>query len=264
MLPLQGIRVLDLSRLLAGPFSTTILGDLGADILKVEALPKGDLYREAPPFTPAKAFRFSPSTATSAASASTSQRRRPGSGAGDGGYRRRCRRKLQARHHGEDGAVLRGALRSQSAADLRQHQRLRPNRSLRPFAGRRSDRARHVRLHEHYRTDRNRPDPRRRSHRRSRRGHVDRDRRTIGDYRPTARGGDSASILRCSPDWSACSRCRDNAISASAKCPRSPATSIPSVRPMACFTAATGRSIFPRRRRRCGSNSASISEWSGC
>jgi crotonobetainyl-CoA:carnitine CoA-transferase CaiB-like acyl-CoA transferase len=50
MLPLQGIRVLDLSRLLAGPFCTTILGDLGADIIKVEALPDGDLYRDAAPF----------------------------------------------------------------------------------------------------------------------------------------------------------------------------------------------------------------------
>ena len=58
MLPLEGIRVLDLSRLLAGPFCTTILGDLGADIIKVESLPNGDLYRNAPPFHNGESVSF--------------------------------------------------------------------------------------------------------------------------------------------------------------------------------------------------------------
>lgn len=49
---LEGVRVLDLSRVLAGPYCTMILGDLGADIIKVEAPGVGDDTRRwGPPFT---------------------------------------------------------------------------------------------------------------------------------------------------------------------------------------------------------------------
>jgi crotonobetainyl-CoA:carnitine CoA-transferase CaiB-like acyl-CoA transferase len=43
-LPLAGVRVIDLSRVLAGPFATMLLGDLGADVVKVEP-PDGDESR---------------------------------------------------------------------------------------------------------------------------------------------------------------------------------------------------------------------------
>ena len=56
--PLAGIRVLDLTRVLAGPFCSMILGDMGAEIIKVEEPGKGDDTRGWPPFSGGEATYF--------------------------------------------------------------------------------------------------------------------------------------------------------------------------------------------------------------
>lgn len=51
MKPLHGVRVLDLSRVVSGPFCTMLLGDLGAEVIKIEEPLAGDESRTfGPPF----------------------------------------------------------------------------------------------------------------------------------------------------------------------------------------------------------------------
>ena len=47
---LGGIRVIDMTRVLAGPYCTLLLGDMGAEIIKIEVPGHGDDSRKYPPF----------------------------------------------------------------------------------------------------------------------------------------------------------------------------------------------------------------------
>ncbi len=56
--PLSGIRVIDLTRVLAGPFCAMSLGDMGAEVIKIEEPGKGDDTRGWPPFSGGEATYF--------------------------------------------------------------------------------------------------------------------------------------------------------------------------------------------------------------
>jgi crotonobetainyl-CoA:carnitine CoA-transferase CaiB-like acyl-CoA transferase len=60
MSALDHLTVLDFSHLLAGPLATQMMGDLGADIIKIERVGEGDLYRRLPPFFNARINGESP------------------------------------------------------------------------------------------------------------------------------------------------------------------------------------------------------------
>src|SRR3712207_7650183 len=58
-LPLAGVRVVDLTRVMTGPYCAMMLGDLGADVVKVEMPGRGDDTRHwGPPFVEGESVYF--------------------------------------------------------------------------------------------------------------------------------------------------------------------------------------------------------------
>jgi crotonobetainyl-CoA:carnitine CoA-transferase CaiB-like acyl-CoA transferase len=56
--PLAGLKVLDLSQIMAGPYCTMVLADLGADVVKIEKPLTGDDSREMGPFVEGESACF--------------------------------------------------------------------------------------------------------------------------------------------------------------------------------------------------------------
>ncbi|MGY3471700.1 crotonobetainyl-CoA:carnitine CoA-transferase CaiB-like acyl-CoA transferase [Bradyrhizobium sp. LM6.11] len=129
---MSGLRVIDLTRVLGGPYCTQILADHGADVIKVEP-PAGDEVRDwGPPFHEEDAAYFIGINRNKRSIgldlASEGGRHRA---AQDAGKRRRPDRKLQAGHAGEMGHRQRGAAREIPAPGALPDLRLRCRRPAR-------------------------------------------------------------------------------------------------------------------------------------
>ena len=138
--PLSHLRVLDLSRVLAGPWSTQNLADMGAEVIKVERPGEGDDTRAwGPPFFGAdkasgvrgdSAYFLSANRGKKSITCDLAIARRPGADPRAGREERHRGRELQGRHAGQVRAGLRQPARAEPAADLLLGHRLRPDRAL--------------------------------------------------------------------------------------------------------------------------------------
>ena len=124
--PLAGLLVADFSRILAGPYATMLLADLGAEVVKVEG-PGGDDTRtwQPPVRDGVSTYYLGVNRNKRSIALDLERRRRPGRGARTRAARRRHDRELQARRPGPLRAGLRDRVGRQPGRRLRLDQRLR-------------------------------------------------------------------------------------------------------------------------------------------
>ena len=226
---LSHVRVLDLSRVLAGPWASQVLADLGAEVIKVERPGAGDDTRGwGPPWLNDARAR---ETRESAYFASTNRGKRSitldlAQPEGQAIVRRLAGRADVLLENYKAGALARYGLgyedlaRAQPAARLLLDHRLRPDRAVpRPARLRLPDPG-DGRADERHRRAGRRPGRRtaegRRRGRRPHDRHVRRDRGARGAGAPRRTGGDSTSTSRCSTCRSRCSPTRPRTTSSPA------------------------------------------------
>jgi crotonobetainyl-CoA:carnitine CoA-transferase CaiB-like acyl-CoA transferase len=125
--PLEGIRVLDLTRAVTGPFCTMLLGDLGARIIKIEEPGTGDETRQwGPPFVEGESAYFLALNRNKESVALDFKQECDLAGAAPAGVgERRGGAEFSARRRGTAGRRLRKPQGRKSGSDLRLHFRLR-------------------------------------------------------------------------------------------------------------------------------------------
>ena len=151
--PLAGVRVLDLSRVLAGPYCTMLLADLGAEVVKVERPGEGDQSRAwGPPFAGGEATYFmSVNRGKRSVAVDLRDPARPGGRAAARAARRRRGRELPARRRRAAGPRSRRARGRAAGARLHVDPRLPARRARGRPAGLRLRDPGRRRDHEHHR-----------------------------------------------------------------------------------------------------------------
>ena len=150
MQPLTGVRVIDVTQIMAGPFCTMLLGDMGADVIKIEKPDGGDdVRRSGPPFVAGESATFL-NIGRNKRSVVIDMKRpeggehHPRHGEGRG----HLRAESSARSPGRLRAGVRRHPRRQSRHHLRDHNRVRSDGALQGQTGVRPHGAGTLRHHE--------------------------------------------------------------------------------------------------------------------